>query len=438
MKLRGSFLCLAWVIMVPALLPIGIPADPGRVIEVAPIDNREPLISTSWENDVFFFTDPELNKDRGYTQASLFVLPDKQETLPYFRLMDIFNAWRCPDDADSCADKRFRLTGKNYLMGQNLYTPEDKLDTGIILKDRPYAAFLFFGKNFKYSPGLDSGLGMPRWQWTNRHLFGSLGRWALGEDTQNWVHRNVSGSPEALGWAHQIRPQLVYQFNSQLDYLAWTHKFRKNSSLHNLELVLNGNAGVGLIFRGANVGGTLRVGIFHPSFFGFGNDISMGEKLRPDGMRYDPRSWSRWLWVLNPHEGFLVFGAKGIWTLSNRMLQGGDFHESNPHTVEPEALVHEFNWGAGLNFTLARRINTDFALINTFRANEFEGGRKGHYYGGFNLSFSWIVDRVYGPRFADRRSPAKFPDVTSDPAAKSDTIRIPDPANPIPVNPDEQ
>ena len=86
-------------------------------------------------------------------------------------------------------------TSTYYSFGQNLYTPENITVRTPDPKDRPYAAFLYV------SAGLTS--------LTDNHVdnleatIGIVGPWALGEQTQKFVH-DVLDADDPSGWDYQL------------------------------------------------------------------------------------------------------------------------------------------------------------------------------------------------------------------------------------------
>ncbi|MCD8566673.1 MAG: lipid A deacylase LpxR family protein [Alphaproteobacteria bacterium] len=99
-------------------------------------------------------------------------------------------------------------TSTYYSLGQNLYTPKDILARTPAPKDRPYAAFLYA------SAGLTS--------LTDNHIddleatIGVVGPWAMGEQTQKFVHDIVNAN-DPSGWDHQLKnePGLMISWERQ-------------------------------------------------------------------------------------------------------------------------------------------------------------------------------------------------------------------------------
>ena len=87
-----------------------------------------------------------------------------------------------------------------YSIGQNMYTPVDKLDPNLIPNDRPYAGYL-------YASVFDT-------IYTNNGEFfwelqaGVVGPDSFAKQTQIWIHEHI-GSEIPLGWDNQIYNHLA-------------------------------------------------------------------------------------------------------------------------------------------------------------------------------------------------------------------------------------
>src|SRR5262245_31472604 len=99
----------------------------------------------------------------------------------------------------------------NYALGQNLYTPRDTSLANPPKDDRPYAGWLYG------SIGLvaESGTVLDQLQLQ----FGVIGPWALGEETQKFVHR-IRDLPLPQGWSHQLHNEPAFVLNYERSWRA--------------------------------------------------------------------------------------------------------------------------------------------------------------------------------------------------------------------------
>lgn len=84
-----------------------------------------------------------------------------------------------------------------YSIGQSIYTPRDITQTVANPNDRPWAAFLY------------GSMGMVTL--TDNHMdeveavLGVVGPAAMGEWSQKFIHKHLTGSPRPEGWSHQLK-----------------------------------------------------------------------------------------------------------------------------------------------------------------------------------------------------------------------------------------
>ena len=92
--------------------------------------------------------------------------------------------------------------------GQQIYTPQDLNETGLIKDDRPYAAWLFLGLG--YQTRAEDQLD------TLEVQIGIVGPGAYGQEAQDFIH-DLRGFEKFKGWDNQLRnePGIV---------ATWEHK----------------------------------------------------------------------------------------------------------------------------------------------------------------------------------------------------------------------
>lgn len=113
----------------------------------------------------------------------------------------------------------------NYVFGQKLYTPSDIFipPESYTEYDRPYAAWLYFGieeeRAYKNKSRLLYSI-----------LVGALGKYAMGEEAQNGVHRFL-GLKTAEGWETQIADSIGVQINISYQKEVLNKSFENDISL---------------------------------------------------------------------------------------------------------------------------------------------------------------------------------------------------------------
>lgn len=144
------------------------------------------------------------------------------------------------------ADEAFKATS-GYLIGQQLYTPDNIHTSEPIANDRPYAAWLYLGLTSTYMTSRKSHL--------LEFDIGYVGPRAEGGAVQNGVHRVIGNEP-AQGWANQIRNeptlQLYYQMREK-------HRdFFSASSWHDLDVIPYYGMAIGNVAVKAHAGAFIR------------------------------------------------------------------------------------------------------------------------------------------------------------------------------------
>ena len=141
-----------------------------------------------------------------------------------------------------------------FLMGQEIYTPEDIVEEEILPDQRPYAGYLFteyYEAYYRESEYIRFGLQT-----------GCIGPCALAGETQNKIHKgkrdanNEDTPPNANGWHHQISDEIVLQTNIKLQWVSMIDEEYFNLS----PFVI---ANFGNIFTDIGLGINSRLGIFN-------------------------------------------------------------------------------------------------------------------------------------------------------------------------------
>ena len=326
--------------------------------------------STAWtirdDNDVFAST-----SDDNYTQglrieATGPVADSDPVTTMLASLLP--DTWR--DDA---------TMQQGTLFGQQIYTPTDLTINPPDPADRPYAGWLFLGKEFaRITPrGGDPAHGDVC---TSVELdAGVVGPAALAEPTQKIVHTLVNEfRPE--GWSHQLRNEAACVLSTDRDARDWRFDVDPEHGLQ-LDLVSHVGADLGTISTRAEIGESARFGFFLPR--------SPRRDLAFEPAKSGTAPASDW-------SAFLFAGTEGHAVAHDLFLDGNTFRDG-PH-VRKNHFVAEGFLGVALEF---RRIRAGYECV--FRSSEFRGQELPQRYGA--LTLSWTVP-LSAPRPPSRpRSP---------------------------------
>ena len=90
----------------------------------------------------------------------------------------------------------------SFIIGQNIFTPEDISNPNLIVNDRPYAGWLYFGIGLMRSHIIKKGLAIFD---TLEVDLGIVGPESYAQDVQTWWHKNISDSPRPAGWDNQLK-----------------------------------------------------------------------------------------------------------------------------------------------------------------------------------------------------------------------------------------
>lgn len=223
-----------------------------------PAQEIGPAQPTSWafyvENDSF------LNTDRYYTNGirltqtySVDGLPQWAHTTRWMeRILD--RVPRCFPGGNMGRCYNFEAA---WTFGQNLYTPDDILASGLVRNQRPYGAWLYYGNVLT--------LGKPREQHSLEIDIGVVGgSLALSEPVQSGWHsllRSANDSetpPDPKGWDNQIKNhpglQLIYKDRWRFKELS------TESSVRYFDLVPAVSVGAGTVSVQGSVGAMARLG----------------------------------------------------------------------------------------------------------------------------------------------------------------------------------
>ncbi|MEE8259718.1 MAG: lipid A deacylase LpxR family protein [Nitrospinaceae bacterium] len=254
----------------------------------------------------------------------------------------------------------------SFILGQNIFTPEDISNPNLILNDRPYAGWLYFGVGLMRSQIKKEGFAIFD---TLELDLGIVGPEAYAQDVQIWWHKNISDSPRPAGWDNQLKNEPGILLNLE-------RKWRMELTPHNYEglqvdFLPSVGAALGNVYTYASVGTMFRLGVNLPVDYG-------PPRIRPgaqgsDFFQYDKKKPVSW---------YAYAGVEGRALAVNIFLDGNTFADS--HSVDKKYFVGDFHTGFVLVIYHVR-----LAFSQVFRSSEFNGQQELSEFGSINLSVAW-------------------------------------------------
>ncbi len=253
----------------------------------------------------------------------------------------------------------------SFVLGQNIFTPEDITRPDLIVNDRPYAGWLYIGFGV-----MDIERKGRSWVLDTFELdLGIIGPDAFAGDVQKWWHQNISDSPRPEGWAHQLKNEPGILLNLE-------RKWRRELTPEEYEgLVVDAMPSLGLaagnVSSYLSLGLTLRLGINLQSDFG-------PPRIRPGAQGSDFFDTGK----KSPVTWYAYAGVEARAIANNVFLDGNTFTDS--HKVSKKYFVGDFH--AGFVLTLYR-VRLSFSQV--FRTPEFDGQTENDEFGSINISYAW-------------------------------------------------
>jgi lipid A 3-O-deacylase len=289
---------------------------------------QDNVITVNIENDLF------TGEDSNYTSGVRLTYLDISSDFPEFAkdLADFVPSFDINDTSSLF-----------YSLGQNIFTPKDITASVQDPDDRPWAAFLY------------GSMGMVTF--TDNHTdeieatLGVVGPAALGEEAQKFIHKNLSNSPEPMGWDNQLH-------NEPAVMLGWQRTWPQYMSGDVMGLF-----GSIAPYTGVTVGNVYTYG-----------DVGVNFRLGPDSEKWqDTPTRVRpampgtgffeipeddWSW-------YLFAGAEGRVVGRDIFLDGNTFEDS--HSVDKNYLVGDANAGLALTYG---KMRVSFTWV--YRTKEFK------------------------------------------------------------------
>ena len=317
------------------------------------------------ENDLF------AGADRHYTNGlRLSWLSPHGDTVEWLDLArDALEAVALDENDISRGNKQVRF---GVSLGQDMYTPENRSRTDVVLDDRPYAAWMYGAAALHTITDhgkLDGAkAGMKDLESVELQI-GVVGPWALGEEAQDLIHelRLISTFE---GWDNQIN-------NEPGVMLLYERKWRLAAPLDlgpawagtSVDVIPGVGLSLGNVVTEARTGGAVRWGWNIPQNFG------------PPGLIQGGAPFHEWDDQSDKNYSFYLFAtAEGRYVAQNIFLDGNTFEDS--HSVAKRRWVADASLGVSL---LLGPVNISYA--NAFRTREFDGQDRISRFGSLTLTW---------------------------------------------------
>jgi hypothetical protein len=338
----------------------GTTAAPGTAdFAAGPAPARASYVIFQLDNDLF------TGSDRDYTNGArlAYLRPIPADSLNRLQgwLRDLGGTgdWEFFRGLASAIDPQAVAYDWGTGLTQLMFTPPDPELTASPPGERPYAGWLGmeFSLHAKDAKALSSVVLSIGW----------TGEDALAQETQEWVHRNISNSPIFQGWDSQIPGEITVNLHldhkRRLGFLAdptadWLVQF---------DGYLEWGAALGNFRTDAHAGALVRAGFNLPLQYmtpriqlgAYSHELFLAEKRGPLA------GWS--LYVFG--------GARGSAVAHDITLDGPLFRDFDTGTSSEE-LVGELLAGVGIRYGT---FTVTFA--RTFRSREFDGQASSHQFG---------------------------------------------------------
>ncbi len=316
------------------------------IIAGAASDTDSSALTIYWENDLFAGSDRDYTNglkviwDSGYASLS------DSSSLPWGTKI----AQRLP--LLGSADQQL---GVSLAIAQEMYTPEDRKASTLLVDERPYAGWLAF------STGMHGRTD--RQQTSYLLTVGLLGPISLAEQTQTMMH-TLLGGVVAAGWEHQLKNELTLDASLQSRWRFLPVGSRQGVGL---ELIPHAGARLGTAKTHAQAGIEARIGWRMADDFG---SCQMRDDCIPD-QKFKPTA---------PFGIHLFTRFNGRAVLRNIFLDGNTFRAS--HSVDKEPLVGEVSAGFAVQY---RSFRTTYAYV--YQSKEYKKQTYNQAFG--TLNFSW-------------------------------------------------
>lgn len=299
------------------------------------------VISLNAENDAFLDTDRYYTNGVRLEFAREVTDPNPLASFLTRRILDA-------DASDDILE--------SFALGHTIFTPEDITTPDPLPDQRPYAGFLFadYTLNAQDETGID---------WLLIQV-GLIGPSAMGEDIQNYWHREVIDREEAQGWDNQLSDELGF-------VVAYDRQFAPYKLIGDdgsgIDLGFHTGFAVGTIHTDARAGATLRAGS--------GLDVDYGPpRIKPalGGSGF-----------FNEADGFKLYGFVGaeVRAVAHDIFLDGSLFRGGEPSVDRNPIVADAQMGL-----VAHYHDLQFAFTYVYRTEEFDGQSGAQKFTAFGVS----------------------------------------------------
>ncbi len=263
------------------------------------------------------------------------------------------------------SDEGFGAKGVSFILGQNIFTPENITTPSLIIDDRPYAGWLYFGIGLVKQENTSYGASFVSLEVD----LGVVGPLSFADDAQLRVHKIID-SPRPRGWNNQLDNEPGILINLELKWLFEQLQPWKQGL--ELDILPSVGTAAGNVMNYFSAGATLRLGVNLPKDYG-------PPRIRPGAQGSD---------FFIPGEGdrlvswYLFAGLEGRAVIHNIFLDGNTFATS--HSVDKKYFVGDLHLGFVLVISQFR-----IAFSNVFRTEEFNNQKELDEFGSITVSWAW-------------------------------------------------
>ena len=256
-------------------------------------------------------------------------------------------------------------------LSQLLFTPEDPTALSAPDGERPYAGWL----------GLEYSLHARNQTKVNSVTLavGTTGENSFAEESQRWIHENISNSPIFQGWDSQIPSEITVNFNFDHKQRLFKSDGLSDDSvsfgIFEFDGYYESGISLGNFRTDAYVGGLIRAGINLPSNYSTPRVQlgSFGHNLFGDSELDD--------------KGFSLLGFLGLRStlVAHDITLDGPLFRDFDTGVESKIWVNELVLGFG-----ARYRGVGLSFTQTYRTDEFNGQSENLIFGSLMLRLNSV------------------------------------------------
>ena len=253
------------------------------------------------------------------------------------------------------------MTSHGFVLGQNMYTPEDILDPNPIPTDHPYAGWLYTGLVYQRRGELSEHIAVLENFEVNLGVVGPL---SLAGPTQRDVHRWRFPEDIPAGWGNQLKnePGIVLKYAR-----LWRWSPTTNTAYY-FDIIPRVGGELGNVAIFATAGATLRIGLNLPQDFGM---QIIDSPAAANGGAVKKLHWSVY-----------AFASADERAIAHDITLDGNTFRAGP-SVDKRNFVDDLTWGVAVE--PCRFIELRYAHVN--RSRQFHGQQGNDVFGSIDARF---------------------------------------------------